>query len=183
MAASVLALPLSHSTMMAASVLAHTHFNYDGSQRAGFAIWTMAASVLAYLMVAQQWQPACWLTHFNYEVSKCQCWLIPTSTMMAASALALPSGQWQPACWLTHFNYDGSQHAGLPTSTMMVANVLAFHLDNGSQQAGFHCLLSASSRLLPCCTFPATICGDLRELTWQHLRSLCLRHDHETKRA
>ena len=25
----------------------------------------------------------------------------------------------------------------------MVANVLAFHLDNGSQQAGFHCLLSA----------------------------------------
>ena len=57
MAASVLALPsrlwepahwLSHSTMMAASVLAHTHFNYDGSQRAGFAIWTMAASVLAY---------------------------------------------------------------------------------------------------------------------------------------
>ena len=56
-AASVLASPsrlwepahwLSHSTMMAASVLAHTHFNYDGSQRAGFAIWTMAASVLAY---------------------------------------------------------------------------------------------------------------------------------------
>ena len=42
------ALPLSHSTMMAASVLAHTHCNYDGSQRAGFAIWTMAASVLAY---------------------------------------------------------------------------------------------------------------------------------------
>ena len=44
MAASVLALPsrlwepahwLSHSAMMAASVLAHTHFNYDGSQRAG----------------------------------------------------------------------------------------------------------------------------------------------------
>ena len=50
--------------MMAASVLAHTHFNYDGSQRAGsslafplhydgsqragFAIWTMAASVLSY---------------------------------------------------------------------------------------------------------------------------------------
>ena len=34
--------------MMVASVLAHTHFNYDGSQRAGFAIWTMAASVLAY---------------------------------------------------------------------------------------------------------------------------------------
>ena len=25
-----------------------THFNYDGSQRAGFAIWTMAASALAY---------------------------------------------------------------------------------------------------------------------------------------
>ena len=24
----------------------------------------------------------------------------------------------------------------------MVASVLAFHLDNGSQQAGFHCLLS-----------------------------------------
>ena len=56
MAASVLALPsrfwepahwLSHSTTMAASVLAHTHFNYDGSHRAGFAIWTMAASVLA----------------------------------------------------------------------------------------------------------------------------------------
>ena len=63
--------------------------------------------------------------------------------MMAASVLALPSGQWQPACWLTHFNYDGSQRAGLPTSTMMVANVLAFHLHNGSQQAGFHCLLSA----------------------------------------
>ena len=54
MAASVLAAHwLSHSTMMAASVLAHTHFNYDGSQRAGFAIWTMAASVL--------------LTHFNYD--------------------------------------------------------------------------------------------------------------------
>ena len=33
---------------MVASVLAHTHFNYDGSQHAGFAIWTMAASVLAY---------------------------------------------------------------------------------------------------------------------------------------
>ena len=33
---------------MAASVLAHTHCNHDGSQRAGFAIWTMAASVLAY---------------------------------------------------------------------------------------------------------------------------------------
>ena len=47
------------------------------------------------------------------------------STMMPASVLALPSGQWQPACWLTHFNYDGSQRAGLPTSTMMVANVLA----------------------------------------------------------
>ena len=25
-----------------------THFNYDGSQCAGFAIWTMAVSVLAY---------------------------------------------------------------------------------------------------------------------------------------
>ena len=25
-----------------------TSINYDGSQRAGFAIWTMAASVLAY---------------------------------------------------------------------------------------------------------------------------------------
>ena len=47
------------STMMAAIVLALpsgqwqpacwlTHFNYDGSQRAGFAISTMAASVLAY---------------------------------------------------------------------------------------------------------------------------------------
>ena len=49
MAASVLAAHWpSHSTMMAASVLAHTHFNYDGSQRAGFAIWTMAASVLSY---------------------------------------------------------------------------------------------------------------------------------------
>ena len=45
--------------MMAASVLALpsgqwqpacwlTRFNYDGSQRAGFAISTMAASVLAY---------------------------------------------------------------------------------------------------------------------------------------
>ena len=34
--------------MMVASVPAHTHFNYDGSRRAGFAIWTMAASVLAY---------------------------------------------------------------------------------------------------------------------------------------
>ena len=31
-----------------------------------------------------------------------------------------------------------------------------------------------SSRLLPCCTFPATLCGDLRELTWKLLRSLCL---------
>ena len=70
MAASVLALPsgqwqpacgLTHfnydgsqraglptSIRMVASVLAHTHCNYDGSQRAGFAIWTMAASVLAY---------------------------------------------------------------------------------------------------------------------------------------
>ena len=35
--------------MMAASVLAHTHFNYDGSQRAGLPTSTMmAASVLAY---------------------------------------------------------------------------------------------------------------------------------------
>ena len=39
--------------MMVASVLAHAHCNYDGfnddgSQRAGFAISTMAASVLAY---------------------------------------------------------------------------------------------------------------------------------------
>ena len=45
------------STMMVASVLAHTqftHFNYDGSQRAGFP--------------SGQWQPACWLTHFNYRV-------------------------------------------------------------------------------------------------------------------
>ena len=58
--------------MMVASVLAHTHCNYDGSQRAG----------------------------------------LPTSTMMVASVLALPSQQWQPACWLTHFNYDGSQRAG-----------------------------------------------------------------------
>ena len=32
---------------MAASVLAHTHFNYDGSQRAGFP--------------SGQWQPASWL--------------------------------------------------------------------------------------------------------------------------
>ena len=48
---------------------------------------------------------------------------------MAASVLALPSQQWQPACWLTHLNYDGSQRAGFPS-------------DNGSQQAGFHCLLS-----------------------------------------
>ena len=38
--------------MMVASVLAHTHFNYDGSQRAG------------------QWQPARWLTHFNYDASQ-----------------------------------------------------------------------------------------------------------------
>ena len=71
MAASVLALPLSHSTMMAASVLAHTHFNYDGSQRAGFAIG--------------QWQPACWLTHFNYDGSQ---------------RAVFPSAQWQPASWL-----------------------------------------------------------------------------------
>ena len=40
---------------------------------------------------------------------------LPTSTMMVASVLALPSQQWQPACWLTHFNYDGSQRAGFPS--------------------------------------------------------------------
>ena len=74
MAASVLALPLSHSTMMAASVLAHTHFNYDGSQRAGFATWTMAASVLA-------------RTHFNYDGSQRAGFAIST---MAASVLAYP---------------------------------------------------------------------------------------------
>ena len=37
---------------------------------------------------------------------------LPASTMMAASALALPSQQWQPTCWLTHFNLDRSQRAG-----------------------------------------------------------------------
>ena len=83
MAASVLALPsrlwepahwLSDSTTMAASVLAHTHFKYDGSQRAGFAIWTMAASVLAH-------------THFNYDGSQRAGFAIWT---MAASVLAYP---------------------------------------------------------------------------------------------
>ena len=58
---------------MVASVLAHTqftHFNYDGSQRAGFAIW-----------------PACWLTHFNYDGSQRAGFAIWT---MAASVLAYP---------------------------------------------------------------------------------------------
>ena len=50
--------------------------------------------------------------------------------MMAASALALPSGQWQPACWLTRFNYDGSQRAGFAISTM-AASVLAYPLQLG----------------------------------------------------
>ena len=49
--------------MMVASVLAHTHFNYDGSQRAGFAILDYDGSQRAGL---------------------------PTSTMMAASVLAYP---------------------------------------------------------------------------------------------
>ena len=74
--------------MMVASVLAHTHFthfNYDGSQRAGFAIWTMAASVLA--LPSGQWQPACWLTHFNYDGSQRAGFAIST---MAASVLAYP---------------------------------------------------------------------------------------------
>ena len=44
MAASVLALP-SGQWQPACWLI---HFNYDGSQRAGFAIWTMVASVLAY---------------------------------------------------------------------------------------------------------------------------------------
>ena len=52
------------------------------------------------------------------------------STMMVASALALPCGQWQPACWLTHFNYDGSQRAGFAISTM-AASVLAYPLQLG----------------------------------------------------
>ena len=44
MVASVLALP-SQQWQPACWL---THFNDDGGQRAGFAIWTMAASVLAY---------------------------------------------------------------------------------------------------------------------------------------
>ena len=70
-----------------------THFNYDGSQRAGFAIWTMAASVLAYPLQLW-WQPACWLCHLNNGSQ-------PTSIRMVASVLAH-----------THCNYDGSQRAG-----------------------------------------------------------------------
>ena len=90
----------------------------------------MAASVLA--LPSGQWQPACWLTHCNYDGSQRAGFAIST---MAASVLA---------CWLCHLN-NGSQRAGLPTSTMMVACVLAFHLDNGSQQAGFHCQCSSPS--------------------------------------
>ena len=72
------------STMMVASVLAHTHFNYDGSQRAGLPTSTMMlASVLA--LPSQQWQPARWLTHCNYDGSQ---------------RAGFPSGQWQPASWL-----------------------------------------------------------------------------------
>ena len=47
---------------------------------------------------------------------------LPTSTMMVASVLALPSQQWQPACWLTHFNYDGSQRAGFPSGQWQPAS-------------------------------------------------------------
>ena len=54
----------------------------------------MAASTLA--LPSQQWQPACWLTHFNDDGSQ-----------HAGFAIS----QWQPACWLTHFNYDGGQRA------------------------------------------------------------------------
>ena len=70
----------------------------------------MVASVLA--LPSQQWQPACCLTHFNYDGSQ---------------RVGFPSGQWQPACWLTHFNYDGSQRAGFAISTM-AASVLAYPL-------------------------------------------------------
>ena len=38
--------------------------------------------------------------------------------------------------WAAGKGDNGSQRAGLPTSTMMVASVLAFHLDHGSQRAG-----------------------------------------------
>ena len=84
----------------------------------------MVASVLA--LPSGQWQPACWLTHFNYDGSQRAGSYTP-STMMAASVLALPSEQWQPACWLTHFNYDGSQRAGFAIWTM-AASALAYPL-------------------------------------------------------
>ena len=76
----------------------------------------------------------------------------PTSGQAVTAQLIVASkvrGQWQPACWLTHFNYDGSQRAGLPTSTMMVASVLArthFNYD-GSQRAGFAIWTMAASAL------------------------------------
>ena len=127
-----------------------------------------------YIYIRIIWQPARWLCHLdsgNQLIGfptplrwQPACWLIPTSTMMAAIVLALPSGQWQPACWLTHFNYDGSQRAGFAISTMaasvladtlqtmMVASVLAhthfthFNYD-GSQRAGFAIWTMAASVL------------------------------------
>ena len=68
----------------------------------------MAASVLA--LPSGQWQPACWLTHFNYDGG------LPTSIRMVASVLAH-----------THCNYDGSQRAGFAIWTM-AASVLAYPL-------------------------------------------------------
>ena len=47
----------------------------------------MVASVLA--LPSQQWQPACCLTHFNYDGSQ-RAGSCPLWTMMAASKLALP---------------------------------------------------------------------------------------------
>ena len=80
----------------------------------------MAASVLA--LPSGQWQPACWLTHFNYDGWLChlnngsQRAGLPTSIRMVASVLAH-----------THYNYDGSQRAGFAIWTM-AASVLAYPL-------------------------------------------------------
>ena len=147
--------------MMAASVLALpsgqwqpacwlTHFNYDGSQRAGLPTSIrMVASVLAH-------------THCNYDGSQragSQRAGLPTSTMMVASVLALPSQQWQPACWLTHFNHDGSQRAGFPSGQWQPASwlplpvVLIFQLPSYSAHYSYYTV--ANSQLLPTSHLPA----------------------------
>ena len=81
----------------------------------------MAASVLA--LPSGQWQPACWLTHFNYDGSQRAGFAIST---MAASVLA-SIRMVASVLAHTHCNYDGSQRAGFAIWTM-AASVLAYPL-------------------------------------------------------